>query len=177
MRSKVATFSVVVAVVLLPGCLGSPKPYRPYAGESRPLENPPPDPTAEKMRRETMSYEDVQKDVDFTQSRKDIKAVTESVPHNPWRSYEGDMTNEKMVFLLGPYSKIKKAAVASPDEKKKPPTEGEEGAAGGEKKPEPKKEEAGEKKSEGGDSGGDKKEEKKEGGDMGGGDKKEGEGN
>jgi hypothetical protein len=89
------------------------------------------------------------------------------------------MTNEKMVFLLGPYSKIKKAEVANPeDAKKKPaPTEGEEGASGGEKKPEPKKEDAGEKKSEGGDSGGDKKDEKKEGGDMGGGDKKEGEGN
>lgn len=161
---------IVVALVLaasLTGCLGSEKGYRPYRGEPRPLQNPPPDPTEEKLRLETMSYDDVQRDVTFTQSRKDIVAVTKSVPKNPWRSYEQEMTNEKMAFLLGPYAKIKKAEVLNPDEekKKKQAEGGEEGA--GEKKPEPKKEGEGDKPA-------DKPADKK---DEGGGEKKEGEGN
>jgi hypothetical protein len=158
MRSRtLSVIAVLAAVTFLPACVGSNKGYRPYKGEKRPLENPPPDPLEAKLKLETSTYENIQQDLYFTQSGKAIRTVTTSVPRNPWKAYEDDITSDRMKFLLGPLSNIKKAEVVNPEDAakaKKPagddelpimPKKKEEGAApeGGDKPKEeaPKKEE------------------------------------
>jgi hypothetical protein len=142
--------AAVLAVVTLPGCLGSEKGYRPYKGEPRPAAIEGPDPVEAQVQLKYGVPHDVLENNTFIeQSRKANHEVLQRVhrnddgsPRNAWLAYEGDVDRVLGPDVLKHHAPKPKAKPDRPEPKKK---EGEE--EGGDK---PEKSEKAE-KPEGGD--------------------------
>ena len=138
-RSVASLALLAGLVVLVPGCLGSEKTYRPYKGEPRPDPETREDPivTAETLKRGVPRETD-ESTVYLEHARKTTRETLDRVhkndngsPRNAWFSYEDDMLatlGPGTLKRIGPRPKPKPDG--SPIKKPVEPTEGE-----GEKKP------------------------------------------
>ncbi|MBI3725490.1 hypothetical protein HY251_16290 [bacterium] len=128
----------VLALALLPGCLGSEKTYRPYIGEKR----PDPEEKVDPIQAEVALRYNVPREVDdnttfIGQSRKSVNAILDTVRRNPDSSPRNSYNTweDDMVAVLGPQS-IKRRAPRpqpKPDRPTKKAKEAEEEGEGGDK--------------------------------------------
>jgi hypothetical protein len=127
--------AAVLAVVTLPGCLGSEKTYRPYKGEARPAAVEGSDPVeAQVQLKYGVPHDILEHNTFIEQARKANREVLTTVhrnddgsPRNAWLAYEDDFDRVLGKDVLKHHAPRAKAKPDRPEPKKK---EGEEGEGG-----------------------------------------------
>ncbi len=98
---RLSVLALAVAVTLLPGCVGSKTPYRPYKGEPRPTQEVAPDPVRDAVELQHGVPHYIHQDTAYiAETRKAHREVLDRVKYNDngtrrnaWNAYASDMNS------------------------------------------------------------------------------------